>query len=80
MKSIIVVSNDEEAYRQIEATFQADCTVERTPEKSGALELLQKGRFDIVFIDLNVLNNKDCEIRYRNRGIRNLRIQKPMRP
>jgi len=41
MKSIIVACTDEEAYRQIEATFQSGCTVERTPEKSGALELLQ---------------------------------------
>ena len=45
MKSIIVACTDEEAYRQIEATFQSGRTVERTPEKSGALELLQKKDF-----------------------------------
>lgn len=65
MKSIIVACTDEEAYRQIKATFQSGCTVERTPEKSGALELLQKRRFDLVFIDLNVLNSKDCDENYR---------------
>ncbi len=65
MKSIIVVCKDEEAYRQIEATFQSDCTVKRTPEKNGALGLLQKGRFDLVFIDLNVLNNKNSAENYR---------------
>ena len=51
MKSILVVCKEEEAYRQFEATFQSDCMVKRTPEKSGALELLQKGRFDLIFID-----------------------------
>jgi DNA-binding NtrC family response regulator len=65
MKSIIVVTNNKEAHRQIEATFQSDCTVKRTPDKSGALELLQKGRFDLVFIDLNALNNKESDENYR---------------
>jgi DNA-binding NtrC family response regulator len=65
MKSIIVVCKDEEAYGQIAATFQSGCTVERTPEKNGALGLLQKRRFDLVFIDLNVLNNKDSDENYR---------------
>jgi len=65
MKSIIVECQDEEAYHQIEATFQSSCTVQRTLEKNGALDLLQKRRFDLVFIDLNVLNNKDFEENYR---------------
>ena len=65
MKSIIVVCQAEEAYLQIEATFQSSCTVQRTLEKNGALDLLQKRRFDLVFIDLNVLNNKDFEENYR---------------
>jgi DNA-binding NtrC family response regulator len=65
MKSIIVVCKDKEAHRQIEATFQSGCTVERTPEKSDALKLLQKKRYDLVFIDLNLLNNKDSDENYR---------------
>ncbi|MGD9289850.1 MAG: sigma 54-interacting transcriptional regulator, partial [Desulfobacterales bacterium] len=66
MKSIIVVTRDEETFRQIEATFRSDCTVKRTPDKSGALELLQKGRFDLVFIDLNALNNQATDENYRS--------------
>ena len=65
MKSIIVVCRDEDAYRQIEATFQSGCTVEKTPEKNGALELLQKRSFDLVFIDLNILNSQDADENYR---------------
>ena len=66
MKSIIVVTMDEGAYRQIEATFQSDCKVKRTPDKSGALELLQKGRFDLIFIDLKALNNQASDENYRS--------------
>ena len=65
MKSIIVVCKDEEACRQIEATFQTGCNVERTQEKNGALEMLQKRRFDLLFIDLNALNNAVADNNYR---------------
>ena len=56
MKSIIVVSKDVAACRQIEATFQTGCAVERASEKAGALELLKEKRFDLVFLDLKALD------------------------
>ena len=65
MKSIIVVSRDEEAYGRIAATFKSVCAIERAAEKEAALELLQKRRFDLVFIDLNALNNNGSEENYR---------------
>ena len=59
MKSILVVSKDEHAYRLILSAFNANNTIKKTAEKIPALELLQKKRFDIIFIDLIALNNKD---------------------
>ena len=65
MKSILVVNKDEQVYRLILSTFKSGCTVEKTAEKTAALELLQKKRFDLVFIDLNALKGKDPDVNYR---------------
>ena len=65
MKSILVVSNKEEAYRLIASTYKSGFTVERTSNKTAALELLQLKRFDLIFIDLDVLNNQDSEESYK---------------
>jgi len=65
MKSILVVSNEEETYPLIASTYKAGFTVEKTANKTAALERLQKRRFDLVFIDLDVLNNQDSEENYK---------------
>jgi DNA-binding NtrC family response regulator len=61
MKSILVVSNKEEAYRLIASTYKSGFTVEKTTNRVEALELFQRRRFDLIFIDLDVLNNQDSE-------------------
>ena len=60
MKSILVVSKEEHVYRLILSAFNSKITVKITAEKASALELLQKQRFDIIFIDLAALNNQDA--------------------
>jgi DNA-binding NtrC family response regulator len=65
MKSILVVSDEEETYPLIASTYKAGFTVEKTVNKTAALERLQKRRFDLVFIDLDVLNNPDSEENYK---------------
>jgi DNA-binding NtrC family response regulator len=59
MKSILVVSNKEEAYRLIASTYKSGFTVEKTTNRAEALELFPRRRFDLIFIDLDVLNNQD---------------------
>jgi len=59
MKSILVVSKEDHAYRLILSAFKSNGTVKKTEEKDLALGLLQKKRFDIIFIDLIALNNDD---------------------
>ena len=65
MKSILVVSNKEEAYPLIASTYKSGCTVERTADKTAALGLLQKRQCDLIFIDLDVLNNQDSGENYK---------------
>ncbi|MGB5750264.1 MAG: sigma-54 dependent transcriptional regulator [Desulfobacterales bacterium] len=65
MKSILVVSSDKEAYRLIFSTFKPGYTVEKTSNKTAALELLNKKRFDLVFMDLSVLNGDASDDSHR---------------
>ena len=64
MKSILVVSNEDKAYPLIASTYSSGFTVEMTATKTAALELLQKKRCDLIFIDLDVLNNQDSAENY----------------
>ena len=59
MKSILVVSKEEHAYGLILSVFKSNDTVKKAGERTSALDLLHKKRFDMIFIDLNVLNNID---------------------
>jgi len=65
MKSILVVTNEEKAYPLIASTYKSGFSVETTASKAAALELLQKKRCDLMFIDLDVLNNQDAEENYK---------------
>ncbi len=66
MKSILVVSSEAKTYRLIAATYQSGFTVEKTASKAAALELLGKKRCDLIFIDLDVLNNWDAGQSYKD--------------
>src|SRR5210317_483294 len=65
MKSILVVSKKEHTYRLILSAFKSTGNVKKAAEKTAALELLQKQRIDIIFIDLIALNNMDAGENYR---------------
>ena len=65
MKSILVVSNEAETYPLIASAYKSGFTVERTAGKDAALELLQKKRCDLIFIDLDVLSNQDTGENYK---------------
>ena len=66
MKSILVVTNEEEAYPLIASTYKSGFTVEKTADKTAALEWLKKRRCDLIFIDLDVLNNQDSGENYKD--------------
>jgi CheY-like chemotaxis protein len=57
MKSILVVSNEEEVYPLIASTYKSGFTVERAANKTAALALLKKKRCEMVLIDVDVIRN-----------------------
>ena len=65
MKSILVVSSETETYPLIASTYKSVFTVDKTANKTAALELLRKKRCDLIFIDLDVLNNQDAGESYK---------------
>ncbi|UCD78265.1 MAG: response regulator, partial [Desulfobacterales bacterium] len=65
MKSILVISKEEHAYRLILSAFKSNDTVKKAEEKASALDLLKKKRFDMIFIDLKALNNIDAGENYQ---------------
>ena len=65
MKSILVVGSEADTYPLIASTYKPGFTVERTASKTAALELLRKKRYDLIFIDLDVLNNQDAGQSYK---------------
>lgn len=55
MRSSLVVSKDRESLINIRAAFPPGYRVQNVPDKDSALEILNKNRFDIVFIDIELL-------------------------
>jgi DNA-binding NtrC family response regulator len=60
MKSILVVTDEAEAYPLIASTYKSGFIVEQAADRTAALNRLQKKRCDLIFIDLDALNNQDA--------------------
>lgn len=55
MQSILVISKEKETLRTMHSCFDTKSRIDNTPTKEAALALLQKRRYDIVFIDIEIL-------------------------
>jgi len=55
MRTILIVSREQEVFRVINACFRHGHRVDKAPSKDTALEMLRKRRSDFVFIDLGIL-------------------------
>jgi DNA-binding NtrC family response regulator len=55
MRSILIVSREQEVLRAINACFRQGHTVDKASNKDSALETLRKKRSDLLFIDLEIL-------------------------
>ena len=55
MKSILVTTTNEQTVQTIRSCFQSDYRVDRAATKFQALELLSDQRFDLLFIELDIL-------------------------
>ncbi|MBN2468442.1 MAG: sigma-54-dependent Fis family transcriptional regulator [Deltaproteobacteria bacterium] len=55
MRTVLVVSAEENIFGEIKACFPKDYLVGIASDTRGALEILRKRRYDVVFIDLEML-------------------------
>jgi DNA-binding NtrC family response regulator len=54
MKSILVVSKEQEGFHTIQACFRQGYRVDKAASKDAALEMLRKKRSDFIFIDIGI--------------------------
>jgi DNA-binding NtrC family response regulator len=66
MKKILVITQEEHAYRLILSAFKSQDAVEKIDQKALALDLLKNKQFDMIFIDLNALNHNVAGNNYRD--------------
>jgi DNA-binding NtrC family response regulator len=55
MKSVLVISKEHAVFRTIHSCFRSGCRLGKAASKKQALEILAKKRYDLLFIDLQVL-------------------------
>ena len=55
MRSILVISAEEEIVPQIQSSFRTHCKIEKAAGMDDALAMLGKRRFDYIIIDLRLL-------------------------
>jgi DNA-binding NtrC family response regulator len=55
MRSILIVSDKPDVIQQIQSAFTKEYRFGKAPNKTKAFEALQQERYDLVFIDLNLL-------------------------
>jgi DNA-binding NtrC family response regulator len=65
MKSILVTATEQQTVQTIRSCFQSDYRVDRADTKLSAMELLSNKRFDLMFIELDILltsiPDEDCK-------------------
>jgi len=57
MRSILVISEDKEVFRAIHSCFTSEFRIGHATSQKGSLELLKKTRFDLLFIDIEILRD-----------------------
>jgi len=55
MESILLVSRDQGAFRQIHSCFRSEFRIANASSKQAALDILRKKRYDFLFIDIEIL-------------------------
>jgi DNA-binding NtrC family response regulator len=65
MRTILVVSKQQEAFRALNASFGEGYRIEQASTKDGSLEMLRKTRSDFIFIDLDILRTSGAGNGYK---------------
>ncbi|NNL42851.1 MAG: response regulator, partial [Desulfobacterales bacterium] len=69
MKSVLVAANKQETFRAIQSCFPTDYTVVTTLTLDQVTNALQKKRYDLIFIDIEIINQNVSEFNYKS-GLR----------
>jgi len=65
MKSALIISESQKAMHAVRACFGATCSVENAFSREAALNALRSRRFDLLFVDLEILRNAPGDNGYR---------------
>jgi len=66
MRYILIASEKPEAYRKIYSALNSGCSINKTTELEGVIKALREKRYDIVFIDLEILFRSTQDGDYTN--------------
>jgi DNA-binding NtrC family response regulator len=55
MRSVLIASEKPEVYRKIHAALNSGCFIDKTSEVNGVVKALGEKRYDLIFIDLEIL-------------------------
>jgi DNA-binding NtrC family response regulator len=64
MKSILIISESQDAMRAVRACFGSDCGIESASTREVALSAFKSRRFDLLFVDLEILRDVPGENGY----------------
>jgi DNA-binding NtrC family response regulator len=65
MKSILVTTSEQKLFHTIRSCFPSGYRVDLAPTKHQAVELLSKGRYDLIFFDLDILIEEVLDENYK---------------
>ena len=65
MRDILVVLDNQEAFRALSASFGKEYRVDKASTRDAAIEMLRKKRYDFVFIDVEILRESVSGNRYK---------------
>ena len=65
MRSFLVIGEDDKTWRVIREALGKDGRVDRAPGSNAALEVLQKKRYDLLFIDIELLERMSSGNKFR---------------
>jgi DNA-binding NtrC family response regulator len=66
MRSVLIASEKPEVYRKIHAALNSGCFIDKTIEVNGVVKALGEKRYDLIFIDLEILFRSTQDGDYAN--------------
>ena len=65
MRSVLVVAREQDVVQTIQGCFASNCKVNRAFDRDDALEMLATRRYDLIFLDLEILQDSLADRDYK---------------